>query len=165
MSHESFWKESNVLVTGGASFIGSHIVDKLVSYGASVTVLDDLSSGTLENLSQSLDKVKFVTHNLEYNAKDVATHFEKDGISAIIYTDISRDGMMQGLNIPQTDQLARSINTPVIASGGVNSIKDNAQPRSPIKTTFFLPLRSLSLPQYGLNTIHARAEDANIEPV
>ena len=60
----------------------------------------------------------------EYNAKDVATHFEKDGIAAVIYTDISRDGMMQGLNIPQTDLLAKSINTPVIASGGVNSIQD-----------------------------------------
>ena len=78
MSDGSFWKESNVLVTGGASFIGSHIVDKLVSYGASVTVLDDLSSGTLENLSQSLDKVKFVTHNLEYNAKDVLKTLFKD---------------------------------------------------------------------------------------
>ena len=71
MSHESFWKESNVLVTGGASFIGSHIVDKLVTYGANVTVLDDLSSGRLENLTQSLGQVKFVTHILEYNAKAV----------------------------------------------------------------------------------------------
>ena len=78
MSNESFWKESNVLVTGGASFIGSHIVDKLVSYGANVTVLDDLSSGTLENLSKSIDKVKFVTHNLEYNAKDVLRTLFKD---------------------------------------------------------------------------------------
>ena len=78
MSNESFWNESNVLVTGGASFIGSHIVDKLVSYDANVTVLDDLSSGTLENLSKSLDKVKFVTHNLEYNAKDVLKTLFKD---------------------------------------------------------------------------------------
>ena len=78
MSHESFWKESNVLVTGGASFIGSHIVDKLVTYGANVTVLDDLSSGRLENLTQSLGQVKFVTHNLEYNAKDVLKTLFKD---------------------------------------------------------------------------------------
>ncbi|HIC42125.1 MAG TPA: NAD-dependent epimerase/dehydratase family protein, partial [Pelagibacterales bacterium] len=78
VSNESFWNESNVLVTGGASFIGSHIVDKLVSYDANVTVLDDLSSGTLENLSKSLDKVKFVTHNLEYNAKDVLKTLFKD---------------------------------------------------------------------------------------
>ena len=78
MSHESFWKESNVLVTGGASFIGSHIVDKLVAYGANVTVLDDLSSGRLENLTQSLGQVKFVTHNLEYNAKDVLKTLFKD---------------------------------------------------------------------------------------
>ena len=67
MAQSSYWKDVNVLVTGGASFIGSHLVDKLVSNGANVTVLDDLSSGTLENLSQSLHKVKFITHNLEYN--------------------------------------------------------------------------------------------------
>ena len=71
MRNESHWKDSNALVTGGASFIGSHLVDALVSRGVNVTVLDDLSSGKLDNLSQSLHKVKFVTHNLEYNAKDV----------------------------------------------------------------------------------------------
>ena len=71
MSNEAHWKDSNALVTGGASFIGSHLVDALVSRGVNVTVLDDLSSGKLDNLSQSLHKVKFVTHNLEYNAKDV----------------------------------------------------------------------------------------------
>lgn len=78
MSGNSTWKDTNVLVTGGASFIGSHLVDKLVDYGANVTVLDDLSSGTLDNLSQSLHKVKFVTHNLEYNAKDVLKTLFKD---------------------------------------------------------------------------------------
>ena len=78
MTNESFWKDSNVLVTGGASFIGSHLVDKLVLNGANVTVLDDLSSGILTNLSESLHKVKFVTHNLEYNAKDVLKTLFKD---------------------------------------------------------------------------------------
>ena len=78
MAQSSYWKDVNVLVTGGASFIGSHLVDKLVSNGANVTVLDDLSSGTLDNLSQSLHKVKFITHNLEYNAKDVLKTLFKD---------------------------------------------------------------------------------------
>ncbi len=59
------WKEKPVIVTGGASFIGSHLVDKLYSLGARVTVIDNLSSGTLENLSQS-PKVEFVNMDLEY---------------------------------------------------------------------------------------------------
>ena len=50
---ENFWNETNVLVTGGASFIGSHLVDKLVSLGSKVTVVDNLSSGSLENLKDS----------------------------------------------------------------------------------------------------------------
>lgn len=48
-----------VLVTGGASFIGSHLVDRLVEAGARVRVADDLSSGTLDNLSLSIERVEF----------------------------------------------------------------------------------------------------------
>jgi len=56
---DSKWKEVNVLVTGGASFIGSHLVDKLVQYGSTVTVVDDLSSGKKDNLTQSWNKINF----------------------------------------------------------------------------------------------------------
>ena len=49
------WRERSVLVTGGASFIGSHLVDALVALGAHVRVADDLSSGTVENLQAHLD--------------------------------------------------------------------------------------------------------------
>ena len=51
------WEGVNVLVTGGASFIGSHLVDRLVDAGARVRVADDFSSGTLENLERSADAV------------------------------------------------------------------------------------------------------------
>ena len=55
---------------------------------------------------------------------DMAQHFERDGVEAIIYTDISRDGMMQGVNVEATQKLAQSINIPVIASGGVTNMDD-----------------------------------------
>ena len=61
-----FYEGKSVLVTGGASFIGSHLVDKLVELGAKVTVIDNLSSGRLENLSKSWDKITFVKEDLEY---------------------------------------------------------------------------------------------------
>lgn len=53
---------------------------------------------------------------------DMAQHFERDGVEAIIYTDISRDGMMQGVNVEATQKLAQAINIPVIASGGVTDM-------------------------------------------
>ncbi len=55
---------------------------------------------------------------------DMAQHFERDGVEAIIYTDISRDGMMQGVNVEATQKLAEAIHIPVIASGGVSNLDD-----------------------------------------
>jgi len=74
----SIWKESKVLVTGGASFIGSHLVDKLVDLGANVTVVDDLSSGKKENLNKSWEKIKFHNLDLEYVHKDEIKELFKD---------------------------------------------------------------------------------------
>ena len=55
---------------------------------------------------------------------DLAKAFEDAGIAAIIYTDIDRDGAMGGPNIPATEALARAVDVPVIASGGVSSMAD-----------------------------------------
>ena len=55
---------------------------------------------------------------------DLAKQFEDDGIAAIIYTDINRDGAMGGPNIAATEALAQTVNIPVIASGGVSSMQD-----------------------------------------
>jgi phosphoribosylformimino-5-aminoimidazole carboxamide ribotide isomerase len=57
-------------------------------------------------------------------AVDLARKFEGYGVAAIVYTDISRDGMMQGPNIEATRALAEAISIPVIASGGVSSLED-----------------------------------------
>ena len=75
---ENFWNETNVLVTGGASFIGSHLVDRLISLGARVSVADDLSTGTMDNLEQSKDKIKFIQTDLEYNSKSEARNIFRD---------------------------------------------------------------------------------------
>ncbi len=60
----------------------------------------------------------------KHDAIDMARHFEEDGVESIIYTDIARDGMMQGVNIEATMQLAEAINIPVIASGGIKNIEN-----------------------------------------
>ncbi|NKB78059.1 MAG: 1-(5-phosphoribosyl)-5-[(5-phosphoribosylamino)methylideneamino]imidazole-4-carboxamide isomerase [Gammaproteobacteria bacterium] len=60
----------------------------------------------------------------QHNVIDIAQRFENDGIEAIIYTDIARDGMMSGVNIEATVALAEAIDIPVIASGGIHDLEN-----------------------------------------
>ncbi len=60
----------------------------------------------------------------EVRALDIAQRFEDAGVAAIIFTDIARDGLLKGLNLDATIELANSISIPVIASGGFASIDD-----------------------------------------
>ena len=60
----------------------------------------------------------------QMTAVDLAKKFESAGVSAIIYTDVARDGVLSGPNLAATVQLARSVSTPVIVSGGVSSLDD-----------------------------------------
>ena len=69
----------------------------------------------------------------ELTAIDLAQRFEDAGVSAVIYTDIERDGILKGLNLPATAELAAATRIPVIASGGLASIDD---------------VKALLLPQY-----------------
>lgn len=59
-----------------------------------------------------------------HDVEDLAKHFERDGVEAIVFTDISRDGMMQGVNVESTLKLARELSIPVIASGGITTLDD-----------------------------------------
>ncbi|MEE8342903.1 MAG: 1-(5-phosphoribosyl)-5-[(5-phosphoribosylamino)methylideneamino]imidazole-4-carboxamide isomerase [Gammaproteobacteria bacterium] len=59
-----------------------------------------------------------------HDVGDIAKRFERDGVEAIVYTDVGRDGMMCGVNVESTAELARSISIPVIASGGVSTMDD-----------------------------------------
>jgi len=60
----------------------------------------------------------------ELTALDIARRFQDAGVAAIIYTDISRDGLLKGLNLDATIALAEAISIPVIASGGLASLDD-----------------------------------------
>jgi phosphoribosylformimino-5-aminoimidazole carboxamide ribotide isomerase len=64
------------------------------------------------------------TEQTSESAIDIAKGYEGYGLAAIVYTDIKRDGMETGVNIEATRELARSVDIPVIASGGVSSIED-----------------------------------------
>ena len=76
----------NVLVTGGAGFIGSHIVDKLINEGLDVVVVDNLSTGKLENLN---DKAKF--YNLDITSEQLSNIFEKEKIDVVIHQAAQTD--------------------------------------------------------------------------
>jgi phosphoribosylformimino-5-aminoimidazole carboxamide ribotide isomerase len=57
-------------------------------------------------------------------AAELARRFEDAGVAAVVYTDIERDGALQGVNVEATAELARAVDIPVIASGGVAGIED-----------------------------------------
>ena len=88
----------------------------------------------------------------ELTAIDLARRFEDAGVAAIIYTDIDRDGVLKGLNLPSTAELARATKIPVIASGGLASMAD---------------IEALTQPEYRLleGAISGRAlYDGRIDP-
>lgn len=60
----------------------------------------------------------------DVKATDLARRFEADGVSSIVYTDIARDGMMQGVNVEATVAMAEASSIPVIASGGITNMDD-----------------------------------------
>ncbi|OOZ36329.1 1-(5-phosphoribosyl)-5-[(5-phosphoribosylamino)methylideneamino]imidazole-4-carboxamide isomerase [Solemya velesiana gill symbiont] len=60
----------------------------------------------------------------EHRVTDLAKRFEEDGVSAIVYTDIGRDGMLSGPNVEATAALGEAISIPVVASGGITNIDD-----------------------------------------
>jgi len=77
-------KHKKVLVTGGAGFIGSHLVDSLVSCGAEVTIIDNLSSGNLKNLNNTIHKVKFKKIDVR-NYLEIKRIIKEDEIEIIFH--------------------------------------------------------------------------------
>ena len=60
----------------------------------------------------------------DVDVRDLARRFENDGVAAIVYTDIDRDGMLSGVNLEATVALAEAVSIPVIASGGLTDLAD-----------------------------------------
>ncbi|MDB5972628.1 MAG: hisA [Hydrocarboniphaga sp.] len=90
--------------------------DLCLEYPRHIIVSLDAKDGRL-----ALNGWSKLTH---FDAIEAAVHCERDGVEALIYTDIGRDGMMAGFNVEATRALARAVNTPVFASGGVSTLDD-----------------------------------------
>lgn len=90
--------------------------DVCLEYPRHIIVSLDAKDGRL-----ALNGWAKVTH---FDAIEAAQHCERDGVEAIVYTDIGRDGMMAGFNVESTRALAQAVNTPVFASGGVSTLDD-----------------------------------------
>ena len=74
----SFYEGKRVLVTGGCSFVGSHLSESLVKDKAIVTIVDDLSSGEIQNISAIHDKVSFIEGDLRDSSTAIACTKDKD---------------------------------------------------------------------------------------
>ncbi|MBP5274394.1 MAG: 1-(5-phosphoribosyl)-5-[(5-phosphoribosylamino)methylideneamino]imidazole-4-carboxamide isomerase [Abditibacteriota bacterium] len=90
--------------------------DMLYSYGDKIVIGIDTKDGMVA--IHGWEKTTALT------GIGFAQKMEKDGARRIIYTDISRDGMMAGANVPAMKKMAESVSIPVIASGGISSIED-----------------------------------------
>jgi phosphoribosylformimino-5-aminoimidazole carboxamide ribotide isomerase len=107
---------SYVIIGTGAVNEPHFVADAALAYPGHVIVGLDAKDGKVAIDGWS----KLSNHDVI----DLAQHFERDGVSAIIYTDISRDGMLSGVNVRATAELARAVTIPVIASGGIAGIED-----------------------------------------
>ena len=93
--------------------------------GLVVTDDDDLVGVDLDHcVNPETGAVEGWAQASSLSSAELARRFEDAGVAAIIFTDIARDGMLQGANVAATAELARTVSIPVIASGGVSGVND-----------------------------------------
>ncbi len=107
---------SRVIIGSEALYNPEFVRDVCKKFPGRIVVAIDARDG--------LVAVEGWTETSETKAVDLAKKFEQTGVAAINFTDIHRDGMQTGPNIIETEKLAEAVNIPVVASGGVSSIKD-----------------------------------------
>ena len=100
----NIWEKRKVLVTGGASFIGSHLVDALVKRGARVRVVDNLSVGLLENIQGHVDSGKIEFRKEDLLEQEVARRAAK---GQEITFHLAADHGMDGATSPRIRSNAR----------------------------------------------------------
>lgn len=113
------WLERGVrrIILGTAALMNPQLVREACRvYPGSIAVSIDARGGKVA--------VEGWAKTSEVSALELALKFEDAGVTAIIYTDIERDGALAGVNVEATAALARRLETPVIASGGVASLDD-----------------------------------------
>ena len=114
-----FWLENGVnrVILGTLALENPHFIEKLnKNYYKKIIIGADVRDGMIATHGwKNQSKVKAV---------DFIKEFNPNIINSIIYTDISRDGSLQGVSLDQTINFSKSVPLPVIASGGVSSIKD-----------------------------------------
>lgn len=125
----------------GGGIRDSGKIDELISIGIdriilgtavieNPSILDEASARYPDRIIVGIDAkdgkvaVKGWVETTPVNARELAIKVERGGASGIIYTDISKDGMLTGPNILAVEEMVKTVNIPVIASGGVSSIED-----------------------------------------
>jgi len=116
----SEWRDERVLVTGGASFIGSHLVEDLVDLGAQVSVADDFSSGTRANLDSVADRIEILEGNLKDTGfADRAT----DGIDTVFHLAADHGGRGYISNYPANCATNMALDNIVYESAAKNGVE------------------------------------------
>ncbi len=117
MLGDSFWQGKSVLVSGGAGFLGSHLVEQLTSAGAVVTIVDDLSTGHRENLSAVSDAVELKVLDIRQsiweqilndNQYDVIFHL---AANAYVPPSVERPAWDYQINLDSTFRLLEALHT------------------------------------------------------
>lgn len=116
----SFYKDVPVLVTGGCGFIGSHLVEKLVELGAQVTILDDLSTGTLKNITSVKDNIIFVQGDItDFDTCLHTTHNKKIIFHCAAY--ISVPGSLEDPHLCHRTNVVGTHN--IVETARINNVK------------------------------------------
>lgn len=119
VSHVSAWLERGVsrVILGTVAVKDPEVVKAAcAAFPGQVAVGIDARKGKVA--------VEGWAEETEIEVIDLARKFEDEGVAAVIYTDIDRDGAMQGVNVASTKALADAVSTPIIASGGVTALDD-----------------------------------------